>query len=419
MYYDTVFYRYSSQIAPPIIYFTWVFTAMCCIVIISVDPDSGLIDYDKAHSIAISARPRVIVAGASSYPRLIDYERMRSIADSVGAYLVADIAHVAGLFVGEVSQQRYRHAQLDGDVTPNDLGSMVSMLERRFNPFEHSHVVTTTTQKTLRGPRAAMILYDRNAVSSAPLNSAVFPALQGGPNNAAIAATAVALGEAMTSDFAKYIPNVRRNAAVLASQLAARGHCVVTNGTDNHIVMLHLGSIPSATCKCHLSGEKVEKLLELCGIYANKNVVPQSVCHATLPPPPGARSSVSLTTPSSSAAAVATAPSVITAGSPDATCSRPAATSVAPLGLRLGTAALTTRFPTASETDMRALADIIHDAIMFAQEACSSASGNTIAAFLESLERPLMVVSLLRLKTRVSSFVARFPFPSNISYTFA
>jgi glycine hydroxymethyltransferase len=366
-------------------------------ILLSVHPESGLIDYDDVQRIATATRPRVIVAGASSYTRLINYERMRVIADSVGAYLVADIAHVAGLFIGEVSRRRLLTSQ--DEVTTSDyVGDTPSMLERHFNPFEHSHVVTTTTQKTLRGPRAAMIFHNRNFVSSTAINNAVFPALQGGPNNAAIAAVAVALGEAMTPEFVRYTRNVRRNAAVLAAQLAARGHCVVTNGTDNHIVMVHLGSIVSERCKCHLSGDKVEKLLELCGIYANKNVVPIAVCRSILPPPSSLSFSMS--------------------ASLEANCSRPAATSVSPLGLRLGTAALTTRFPTASEADIRVLADIIHDGILLAQEACSVATCNTMASFLESLERPLMVLSLLGLKRRVSEFVARFPVPINISYAF-
>lgn len=357
-----------------------------------MDLQSGLIDYDAAERLAIATKPRVIVAGASSYPRFIDYERMRKIADSVGAYLVADIAHVAGLYVGEVAQRN------QASVEERSKSMSPSMLEERYDPFLHSHIVTTTTQKTLRGPRAAMIFYDRTYISPASINSAVFPGLQGGPNNAAIAALAVALKEAVSPDFAMYIMRVRRTAAILAEQLATRSHFIVSNGTDNHIVLLHLESYPSYNCKCHLTGDKVEKLLELCGIFANKNVVP-IVVNQTM-------------TVLESAAFPLTSIQAIPAES----CVKPVATAVAPRGLRLGTAALSTRFPNLSDDDVRSLADIIHDVIAFAQEACSSASGNTMSAFLETLERPLMVVSLHRLKKRASDFVERFPVPEEIDY---
>lgn len=201
-----------------------------------VDPTTGLVDYDEMEKYAEIFKPKMIIAGASAYPRDWDYARMRTIADSVGAYLMADMAHISGL-----------------------------VATRQCNsPFEHCDVVTTTTHKSLRGPRSGMI-FCRKAHEDA-INSAVFPALQGGPHNHQIAALAVALKEASTEEFVDYIKQVKSNAAVLGGSLMGYGYKLQTDGTDNHLVLWDARSTG-------ISGGKLERLLEICGISANKNAI--------------------------------------------------------------------------------------------------------------------------------------------------
>lgn len=201
-----------------------------------VDPRTGLVDYDELARLALLFKPRMIIAGASAYPRDWDYARMRTIADSVGAFLMADMAHISGLVATGLCNR----------------------------PFEHCDVVTTTTHKSLRGPRSGMI-FARRALLEA-VNQAVFPALQGGPHNHQIAALAVALREASLPEFKTYIQQVKTNAKVLAESLEKRGYNIVTGGTDNHIVLWDARDTG-------VSGAKLEKILERCDISVNKNSV--------------------------------------------------------------------------------------------------------------------------------------------------
>ena len=201
-----------------------------------VNPVTGLVDYDEMEKFAELFKPKMIIAGASAYPRDWDYSRMRKIADSVGAYLMADMAHISGL-----------------------------VATRQCNsPFEHCDVVTTTTHKSLRGPRSGMIFCKK--LHEDAINSAVFPALQGGPHNHQIAALAVALKEASSDDFITYIKQVKSNAAALATALMSYGYKMQTDGTENHLILWDARSTG-------ISGGKLEKLLEMCSISSNKNAV--------------------------------------------------------------------------------------------------------------------------------------------------
>ena len=201
-----------------------------------VNPTTGLVDYDEMEKYAEIFKPKMIIAGASAYPRDWDYARMRAIADSVGAYLMADMAHISGL-----------------------------VATRQCNsPFEHCDVVTTTTHKSLRGPRSGMIFCKKPLEDA--INSAVFPALQGGPHNHQIAALAVALKEANSEEFVSYIKQVKSNAVALAESLMNCGYKLQTDGTENHLILWDARSTG-------ISGGKLEKLFEMCSISANKNAV--------------------------------------------------------------------------------------------------------------------------------------------------
>ncbi len=200
--------------------------------------EDGLIDYDEVARLARENRPKLIIAGGSAYPRIIDFARFRDIADEVGAYLLVDMAHFAGLVASGVHP----------------------------SPLPHAHVVTTTTHKTLRGPRGGMILSDDEALGR-KINSAIFPGLQGGPLMHVIAAKAVALGEALMPEFKVYARAVADNARTLAAALIERGLDIVTGGTDTHIVLVDLR--PKG-----LTGKAAERSLENAGLTCNKNAVP-------------------------------------------------------------------------------------------------------------------------------------------------
>ena len=203
-----------------------------------VDRESALIDYEEVERLARARRPKLIIAGGSSYPRIIDFARFRAIADEVGAVLMVDAAHYAGLIVA---------------------GAYPS-------PFPHAHVVTTTTHKTLRGPRGGLILTDDEALAK-KLNSAVFPGLQGGPLMHVIAAKAVAFGEALTPEFRTYALKVVSNARALAARLSARGAAIVSGGTDSHMVLVDLRPFS-------VTGKAAEAALERAGLTCNKNGIP-------------------------------------------------------------------------------------------------------------------------------------------------
>ncbi|MDB5424976.1 MAG: glyA [Phenylobacterium sp.] len=197
-----------------------------------------LIDYDQAWEVARAERPKVIIAGGSAYSRTIDFEQFRAIADEVEAVLMVDIAHYAGLIAGGVYP----------------------------NPFPHAHIVTTTTHKTLRGPRGGMIMTNSKKWNQ-KINSAVFPGLQGGPLMHVIAAKAVAFGEALKPEFKLYARNVIENARALADSLQGVGFKIVSNGTDSHLMLVDL------TPK-NVSGADAEIALERAGITTNKNAIP-------------------------------------------------------------------------------------------------------------------------------------------------
>ena len=314
-----------------------------------LDETTGLIDYDALRTNALLYRPKIIVAGTSAYARLIDYPRMRAIADEVGAYLMADMAHISGLVAAGVIP----------------------------SPFEHADIVTTTTHKSLRGPRGAMIFYRKGVRSvnkkgkevlydlEGPINSSVFPGHQGGPHNHTIAALAVALQQAKTAPFREYQEAVLANAQAFASRLSdGLGYELVSGGTDNHLVLVDLK--PKG-----IDGAKVERVLELCGVASNTNTVP------------GDKSALK------------------------------------PGGLRLGTPAMTTRgFGTA---DFRRVADVLDHGVGIALEVARKAREEAVAkgakvpdgikAFKEYLNDGSDVGEIAQLRKEVEGWVGEFPEP--------
>lgn len=201
--------------------------------------DDGFIDYDEVERIAKECNPKLIVAGASAYARAIDFKRFREIADSVGAVLMVDMAHIAGLVAAGLHE----------------------------SPIPYAHVTTTTTHKTLRGPRGGMILSSNEVNDKYNFNKAVFPGIQGGPLMHVIAAKAVCLKEALSPEYKAYQQQVVKNASTLAKALMERGFKIVSGGTDNHLMLVDLQNLD-------LTGKEVEKLLDSVHITANKNTVP-------------------------------------------------------------------------------------------------------------------------------------------------
>ena len=259
-----------------------------------IDPVTERIDYDKVREIALECKPQLIVCGASAYPREIDYKRFREIADEVGAYLMADIAHVAGLIVAGVHQ----------------------------SPVGYAHVITSTTHKTLRGPRGGLIMCDDEEIAKR-INKAVFPGSQGGPLMHIIAAKAVAFKEALSPEFKEYQIQIVKNAKAMANRLLERGLKLVSGGTDNHMMLVNLtGS--------GVNGKQLETWLDEAHITANKNSIPNE----PLPP--------SLTS-----------------------------------GIRVGTPAVTTRGM--KENDMVRIADMIADVVEGKEEAIEDVRARAIA----------------------------------------
>lgn len=202
-----------------------------------VDKETGLLNMDEVREIALKVRPKLLLAGFSAYPRLLDFKKFKEIADECGALLMADIAHIAGLVAAK------QHP----------------------DPVPYCDVVTTTTHKTLRGPRGAIIMCKEKHAKA--IDKAVFPGMQGGPLEHVIAAKAVALEEAMQPSFVEYQKQVLKNALVLSNTLMDNGIKLVTNGTDNHLILLDLSPL-------NLGGKQVEKVFDEIGIYTNKNMVP-------------------------------------------------------------------------------------------------------------------------------------------------
>lgn len=217
--------------------------------------DTGLIDYDEVERLALENKPKLIVAGGSAYPRQIDFKRFREIADKIGAYLMVDMAHFAGLVAGGVHP----------------------------NPLEYADVVTTTTHKTLRGPRGGMILTNNEEIAK-KINSAIFPGTQGGPLEHVIAAKAVCFAEDLTPQFKKYAAQVVSNAKAMGERLKKRGLDLVSGGTDTHLLLVDLR--PKG-----LTGDVVSEAMELAHMTCNKNAIPFD------PQPPKVTSGVRVGTP--------------------------------------------------------------------------------------------------------------------------
>jgi glycine hydroxymethyltransferase len=300
-----------------------------------LNESTGIIDYDKLEENAKIYRPKLIVTGASAYSRHIDYARMRKIADSINAYLMIDMAHISGLVAAGVMP----------------------------SPFEFGDVVTTTTHKSLRGPRGALIFYrkgirstDKKTGKEIPyeiedkINAAVFPGHQGGPHNHTITALAVALLQAQTPEFVEYQKQVLKNNAALAKTLADKGYTLVSGGTDNHLVLVDLRNKG-------INGAKVEKLFEFVNIALNKNTVPGDV------------------------------------------------SAMNPGGIRVGSPALTTRG--LNEDDFRTVANFIDRGIQLALKA-QNKSGAKMADFKKLIESGEMP-EVAALKEEVVAFSRRFP----------
>ncbi len=207
------------------------------IVPYGVSDDTQMIDYDEVEKLALECKPKLILAGASAYPRVIDFKRFREIADKVGAYFMVDMAHIAGLVAAGVHP----------------------------SPVPYADVVTTTTHKTLRGPRGGLILCKEQYAKA--IDKAIFPGTQGGPLMHIIAAKAVAFGEALSDEFKAYQEQIVKNASVLASELMARGINLVSGGTDNHLMLLDLRGTG-------VTGKELEHRLDEVHITANKNAIP-------------------------------------------------------------------------------------------------------------------------------------------------
>ena len=217
--------------------------------------ETEMLDYDEIERLALEIKPRMIIAGASAYSRYIDFKRFREIADKVGAYLFVDMAHIAGLVVANLHQ----------------------------NPCEYADVVTSTTHKTLRGPRGGIILTNNEEIIK-KINKTVFPGIQGGPLEHIIAAKAVAFHEDLTPEYIEYMKDVKNNAQVLANELTKRGYRIVSGGTDNHLLLVDL--TPKG-----ITGKDAETLLHRVNITCNKNAIPYD------PLPPLKSSGIRLGTP--------------------------------------------------------------------------------------------------------------------------
>jgi len=303
-----------------------------------VSPETGLIDYDDMERRAKMFLPKLIIGGGSAYPREWDYSRMRQIADSVGALFMVDMAHISGLVAGGVAD----------------------------SPFQYADIVTSTTHKTLRGPRSGMIFAKREYMDD--INAAVFPSLQGGPHNHQIGALAVALKEANTPEFKDYAKQIISNANALGKGLQKRGHVLATGGTDNHLLLWNVRTLG-------LTGSKVEKILELASITTNKNSIPGDT------------------------------------------------SAINPGGVRLGTPALTSRG--FKEKDFDVVADFLHRGCQLAIEVQDSVllsqqgAGSELAAnkkvlmkdFLAALQDDSIQNKIKRLREEVEIFAGDFEMP--------
>jgi glycine hydroxymethyltransferase len=310
-----------------------------------LDESTGRIDYDTLERNAKLYRPKLIVAGASAYSRLIDYARMKAVADEHDAYLVSDIAHISGLMAAGVIP----------------------------SAFEHSDIVTTTTHKSLRGPRGAMIFYRKGVRRAATKSSeevhydlqskidfAVFPGLQGGPHNHTIAALATCLKQAASPEFKTYQSQVLRNAQTLTSALSGLGYSIVSGGTDNHLLLVDLRKSPAGRPELPtLDGARAEIVLELAGIVVNKNTVPGD------------------------------------------------SSALVPGGVRLGTPALTSRG--LDDADFKRVAEFIHRALQVGRELRQAGVGaKKVKAFKDEILANTPP-ALRQLRQEVQAFAKSFP----------
>jgi glycine hydroxymethyltransferase len=303
-----------------------------------LNESTGHIDYDEMERSAELFRPKLIVAGASAYSRLIDYERIRQIADKVGAYVMADMAHISGLVAAKVIP----------------------------SCFPYADVVTTTTHKSLRGPRGAMIFFRKGQKGTTKkgdpimydledkINFAVFPGLQGGPHNHTIGALAVALKQANTPEFVEYQKQVLKNCARLCSELQSVGYDIVSGGTDNHLVLVNVKKSRG------VDGARVERILELACIASNKNTVPGDT------------------------------------------------SALNPGGIRMGTPALTSRG--FLEEDFAKVAHFFDRAVSIAVKLSNTEEGKKMKGFREMCSvGPNVDPELVQLRKEVSDFASSFP----------
>ncbi|KAI3656726.1 hypothetical protein MP638_003043 [Amoeboaphelidium occidentale] len=297
-----------------------------------VDMKTGYIDYDTLQKNVALFRPKMIICGASAYPRDFEYDRYRKIADEAGAYLMCDMAHISGLVAAGVVK----------------------------SPFDVCDFVTTTTHKTLRGPRAGVIFFRKVGRDGKPtdfeskVNQAVFPGCQGGPHNNTIAGIAVAMKHAGSPEFKSYAKQVVSNARALAEALKQKGYKLVTDGTDNHIVLWDLRPVG-------LTGSKYERICDEVHITVNKNAVHGDV------------------------------------------------SALSPGGVRLGTSALTSR--SFKETDMQQVANALDEAVKIALKVQEKAGSKMIKDFVTALETPEIKTELESLKKKVETFARTFPMP--------
>ncbi|PKY13833.1 serine hydroxymethyltransferase [Rhizophagus irregularis] len=288
-----------------------------------VNPETGLIDYDRLEENSNLFRPKLIICGASAYARDWEYAKLRKIADKHGAYLMADIAHISGLVAGQEAN----------------------------NPFELCDVVTSTTHKTLRGPRAGLIFFRKKDELENRVNNAVFPSCQGGPHNNTIAAVAVALKHAASPEFKQYAKQVRANAKALGEALVNYEYKLVTGGTDNHLILWDLRPLK-------LTGSKVEKICDMVNITVNKNSIPGDV------------------------------------------------NMLAPGGVRIGTSALTSR--SFREQDFVKVAEYLHRAVQIALSVQEKAGSKMMKDFVMACQDNDDIANL---KKEVETFSTSFPMP--------
>ncbi|KAK6912784.1 Serine hydroxymethyltransferase-like domain [Dillenia turbinata] len=292
-----------------------------------LDESTGLVDYDMLEKTALLFRPKLIIAGASAYPRDFDYPRMRKIADAVGAFLMMDMAHISGLVAANVVA----------------------------DPFDYCDIVTTTTHKSLRGPRGGMIFFKKDRVLGVDLesaiNNAVFPGLQGGPHNHTIGGLAVCLKYAHSPEFDAYQRQVVSNCRAFASRLIELGYKPVSGGSDNHLVLVDLRPLG-------LDGARVEKILDMASITLNKN-----------------------------------------------------SSALVPGGIRIGTPAMTTRG--FAEKEFIATADLIHEGVQISLEAKQAVSGTKLQDFMKFIKSPEfpLLDQVSHLRKRVENLTTQFPIP--------